>query len=79
MKKWKTNIKISKTFKPTLGTALKYTITFSNAFYNPHSGHLATTTGTLPGGILSSTGFTETGNVNGTHYLEDDGAGLVNA
>ena len=36
-----TNIKISKTFKPTLGTALKYTITFSNALYNPHSGHLA--------------------------------------
>ena len=28
-----TNIKISKTFKPTLGTALKYTITFSNPFY----------------------------------------------
>ena len=74
-----TNIKISKTFKPTLATALKYTITFSNAFYNPHSGHAARTTGTTAGGILSSTGFTETSNANGTHYLEDDGEGLVNA
>ena len=74
-----TNIKISKTFKPTLASALKYTITFSNALYNPHSGHAARTTGTTAGGILSSTGFTETGNANGTHYLEDDGAGLVNA
>ncbi len=74
-----TNIKISKTFKPTLASALKYTITFSNPFYNPHSGHAARTTGTTAGGILSSTGFTITGNANGTHYLEDDGAGLVNA
>ena len=73
-----TNIKISKTFKPTLGTALKYTITFSNALYNPHSGHLASTAGTSAGGILSSTGFTETVGGN-TYYLEDDGAGLVNA
>jgi len=73
-----TNIKISKTFKPTLGTALKYTITFSNAFYNPHSGHAAKTTGTTAGGILSSTGFTLTAGGN-TYYLEDDGAGLVNA
>ena len=40
-----TNIKISKTFKPTLGSALKYTISFSNALYNPHSGHLASIAG----------------------------------
>ena len=56
-----TTIKISKTFKPTLATALKYTINFSNALYNPHSGHAASTTGTTAGGILSSTGFTITG------------------
>jgi len=73
-----TNIKISKTFKPTLATALKYTINFSNALFHPHSGHAAETTGTLPGGILSSTGFTITGNSN-TYYLEDDGEGLVTA
>ena len=73
-----TNIKISKTFKPTLATALKYTITFSNALFHPHTGHAADTTGTLPGGILSSTGFTITGSSE-TYYLEDDGEGLVNA
>ena len=73
-----TTIKISKTFKPTLGTSLKYTISFSNALFHPHSGHLASTLGTTAGGILSSTGFTITGDVN-TYYLEDDGAGLVNA
>ena len=73
-----TTIKISKTFKPTLGTSLKYTISFSNALFHPHSGHLASTLGTTAGGILSSTGFTITGDAN-TYYLEDDGAGLVNA
>jgi len=73
-----TNIKISKTFKPTLATALKYTISFSNALFHPHSGHLARTTGTTAGGILSSTSFTITGNAN-TYYLEDDGEGLVTA
>ena len=69
---------MSKTFKPTLNDALKYTISFSNALYNPHSGHMASTTGTIAGGILSSTGFTITGDAN-TYYVEDDGAGLVNA
>ena len=73
-----TNIKISKTFTPTLASALKYTISFSNAFFNPHSGHAADTTGTTAGGILSSTGFTLTSEAY-TYYLEDDGAGLVNA
>ena len=73
-----TTIKMSKTFKPTLNDALKYTINFSNALYNPHSGHMASTTGTTAGGILSSTGFTITGDVN-TYYVEDDGAGLINA
>ena len=73
-----TTIKISKTFKPTLATALKYTISFSNALYHPHSGHAATTSGTTAGGILSSTGFTITGSSE-TYYLEDDGVGAVNA
>jgi len=73
-----TTIKISKTFKPTLASALKYTINFSNPLHNPHTGHLASTTGTTSGGILSSTGFTISGDAN-TYYLEDDGAGNVNA
>ena len=73
-----TNIKISKLFKPTLASALKYTINFSNALFNPHSGHLASTSGVVAGGILSSTGFTLSGNTE-TWYLEDDGAGIVKA
>ena len=73
-----TNIKISKTFKPTLANALKYTISFSNALFNPHSGHLASTSGVVAGGILSSSGFTLNGNTE-TWYLEDDGAGIVKA
>jgi len=71
-----TNIKISKTFKPTLASALKYTISFSNALFNPHSGHLASTSGVTAGGILSSTGFSLSGSSE-TWYLEDDGAGIV--
>ena len=73
-----TNIKISKLFKPTLASALKYTISFSNALFNPHSGHLASTSGVVAGGILSSTGFTLSGSTE-TWYLEDDGAGIVKA
>ena len=73
-----TTIKISKTFKPTLNSALKYTVSFSNPLYHPHSGHAADTTGTTAGGILSSTGFTITG-YGDTYYLEDDGVGLVTA
>ena len=32
-----TTIKMSKTFKPTLNTATKYTINFENNLYHPHS------------------------------------------
>ena len=39
---------------------------------------MASTTGTIAGGILSSSTFTITGDAN-TYYLEDDGAGVVNA
>ena len=62
-----------------MASALKYTISFSNPLFNPHSGHLATTTGVVAGGILSSTGFKITGDALNTYYLEDDGAGLVSA
>ena len=73
-----TTINMSKIFKPTLGTALKYTISFSNALYHPFTGYNLLTTGVVHGGILASTGFTITGDVN-TYYLEDDGSGLINA
>ena len=73
-----TTIKISKTFKPTLASALKYTISFSNPLYHPYDGYNKLLTGVVAGGILSSSGFTITGDAN-TYYLEDDGSGLVNA
>ena len=73
-----TTIKMSKTFTPTLASALKYTISFSNNLYHPYDGYNKLLTGVVAGGILSSSGFTITGDAN-TYYLEDDGSGLVNA
>ena len=43
-----TTVKMYKNFTPTLASALKYTLSFNNALYNPHSGHNATA-----GGIIS--------------------------
>ena len=66
-----TTLKLSKDFTPTLNTATKYTIPFSNALYNPHSGHDSDA-----GGILSSSGFKISGNTN-EMFLNDDGMGNV--
>ena len=62
-----TTLTISQELTPTLSTVAKYNIEFNNALYNPHSGHMS---------ILSTTGFTISGNTN-TLYLDDDGAGNV--
>ena len=66
-----TTVKMYKTITPTLNSALKYTVSFNNAFYNPHSGHNAS-----GGGVISSTGF-KINNDSSTneHFLDDDGAG----
>ena len=61
-----------------MATALKYTISFSNALYHPFTGYNLLITGVAHGGILTSTGFTITGDTN-TYYLEDNGSGLVDA
>ena len=68
-----TKIKMYKFITPTLNSGLKYTISFNNAFYNPHSGH-----NTSGGGIVSSTGF-KINNDSSTneHFLDDDGAGNI--
>jgi hypothetical protein len=68
-----TKIKMYKFITPTLSSALKYTLSFNNAFYNPHSGH-----NTSAGGIVSSTGF-KINNDSSTneHFLDDDGAGNI--
>ena len=62
-----TTLTISQELTPTLSTVAKYNIEFNNALYNPHSGHMS---------ILSTTGFTISGNAN-ILYLDDDGAGNV--
>ena len=68
-----TTVKMYKTITPTLSSALKYTVSFNNAFYNPHSGHNAS-----GGGVVSSTGF-KINNDDSTneHFLDDDGAGNI--
>ena len=68
-----TTIKLYKYITPTLSSALKYTLSFNNAFYNPHTEHNKS-----GGGIISSTGF-KINNDDSTneHFLDDDGAGNV--
>ena len=67
-----TKVKLRKSFSPTLGSSLKYSVNFSNALYNPHSGHNAT-----DGGIVVSTGFKIDGDTTNIWYLDDDGAGNI--
>ena len=68
-----TTIKMYKYITPTLSSALKYTLSYNNAFYNPHSGHNSSA-----GGVVSSTGF-KINNDDSTneHFLDDDGAGNI--
>jgi len=68
-----TTVRMYKFITPTLNEGLKYTLSFNNAFFNPHSGHNASA-----GGIISSTGF-KINNDNSTneHFLDDDGAGKL--
>ena len=68
-----TTVKMYKYITPTLSSALKYTVSFNNAFYNPHSGHNSSA-----GGIISSTGFkiNDDSSTN-EHFLDDDGAGNI--
>ena len=66
-----TTLKLRKTFTPSLSTSTNYTVNFSNALYNPHSGH-----NTSSGGILSSTGF-KVANDSNVYFFDDDGEGNV--
>ena len=68
-----TKVKMYKYITPTLNSALKYTLSFNNGFYNPHSGHNSSA-----GGIISSTGFkiNDDSSTN-EHFLDDDGTGNI--
>ena len=66
-----TNVAMYKYITPTLNEALKYTLSFNNAIFNPHSGH-----NTSGGGVISSTGFKINDDLSvKEHFLDDDGAG----
>jgi len=67
-----TKVKMYKFITPTLNNGTKYTLSFNNAFFNPHSGH-----NTAAGGIVSSTGFKISGDDTNEHFLDDDGAGNI--
>ena len=68
-----TKVKMYKFITPTLNSGLKYTLSFNNAFFNPHSGHNST-----GGGIISSTGFKINNDDSlNEHFLDDDGNGNV--
>ena len=64
-----TKVKIRKSFTPSLDTSINYNVSFSNAFYNPHTGHASDM-----GGVLLSSGF-KVSNSNEVMYLDDDGNG----
>jgi len=68
-----TKVKMYKYITPTLSSALKYTLSFNNAFYNPHTEHNKS-----GGGIVSSTGFkiNDDSSTN-EHFLDDDGNGNI--
>ena len=65
-----TNVSLAKFLTPTLNKSTSYTITFNNAFYNPHSGHNSSA-----GGIVASTGFKIRGDSVNTMFFDDDGSG----
>ena len=68
-----TTVKMYKYITPTLNSGLKYTLSFNNALYNPHSGHNST-----GGGIISSTGFKVNNDDSlNEHFLDDNGAGVL--
>jgi hypothetical protein len=67
-----TKVKMYKFITPTLNDGTKYTLSFNNAFFNPHSGH-----NSAAGGIVSSTGFKIFGDDTNEHFLDDDGAGNI--
>ena len=65
-----TTVRITKTIVPTLNATQQYIVKFSNVLYHPHDGHNA-----AQGGIVSTTGFTITGDTTNTWYMDDDGSG----
>jgi len=67
-----TNVKLRKNKIATIdGRASSLTLDFGNSLYNPHSGH-----NNLGGGVITSTGFFISGDVN-NYFFDDDGTGNI--
>ena len=64
-----TTVTLAKLVTPTTTAATDYTLNFNNAFYNPHSGHNASS-----GGIVASTGFYISSGTT-EYFFDDDGEG----
>ncbi len=67
-----TTVTLAHNLTPTLNTATSYTINLNNKFYNPHSGHNASS-----GGVLATTGFKVSGDTTNVQFFDDDGAGNI--
>ena len=66
------NVTLAKYVTPTLNVSTSYNMYFNNKFFNPHSGHNASS-----GGIVASTGFLVSGDTTNINYFDDDGAGNI--
>ena len=66
------NVTLAKYVTPTLNVSTSYNVYFNNKFFNPHSGHNASS-----GGIVASTGFLVSGDTTNVNYFDDDGAGNI--
>ena len=65
-----TTVTMGKFFTPSLTTSTNYTVSFNNAFYNPHSGHNSS-----GGGVIASTGFQIDGDTSTEYFFDEDGSG----
>ena len=65
-----TNVVMAHNLTPTTTASTAYTIYLNNSFYNPHSGHNASS-----GGVIASTGFKISGDTTNEMFFDDDGEG----
>jgi len=64
-----TTVSLSSSYTPNTLGSYSFTVNLGNPLYNPHSGHNAAS-----GGVIASTGFYVSGNIN-EMFFDDDGVG----
>jgi len=65
-----TKVMLAHNLTPTTTASTSYVIYLNNSFYNPHSGHNASS-----GGVIASTGFKISGDTTNEMFFDDDGEG----